>query len=115
MLIFAETFKTIHMESISEVYQEFFSFMHREHGLILVKSQIDDILHEARKLDEKLSKGLIAWHHFDCIYDEEYNIIGYEPCSGCGLTMQEVNELAPNDKGCSEVLKNNTHGKIKRN
>jgi hypothetical protein len=38
----------------SDPFQEFFSFMHREHGLILTNGEMWDILHEIEKLQEKL-------------------------------------------------------------
>jgi len=38
----------------SDPFQEFFSFMHQTHGLILTNGEMWDILHEAEKLQEKL-------------------------------------------------------------
>jgi hypothetical protein len=38
----------------TDPFQEFFSFMHQEHGLILTNGQMWDILNEIEKLQEKL-------------------------------------------------------------
>ena len=39
---------------MDEAYQRFFSFMHEEHGLTLFKGEMDDIVHEALKLNEEI-------------------------------------------------------------
>jgi hypothetical protein len=38
----------------TDPFQEFFSFMHYTHGLILTNGEMWDILHEIEKLQEKL-------------------------------------------------------------
>jgi hypothetical protein len=38
----------------TDPFQEFFSFMHQTHGLILTNGEMWDILHEIEKLQEKL-------------------------------------------------------------
>jgi hypothetical protein len=38
----------------SEPFQEFFSFMHQTHGIILTNGEMWDILHEIEKLQEKM-------------------------------------------------------------
>lgn len=48
--------KDIQLEQ-AELYQEFFNFMSEEHGLILLKSDIDEIIKQAKKLDNKLSNN----------------------------------------------------------
>ena len=35
---------------LADKYQEFFNFMSQEHGLILTKSEMDEILSESKKL-----------------------------------------------------------------
>ena len=35
---------------LADKYQEFFNFMNQEHGLILTKSEMDEILSESKKL-----------------------------------------------------------------
>jgi len=41
--------------NIEEKYQRFFNFMMQEHGLILTRDQMDEILTEAEKLKTKLN------------------------------------------------------------
>lgn len=40
-----------------DVFQDFFSFMSREHNIILTQTEIFDILHEANKLQSKLNRS----------------------------------------------------------
>lgn len=40
----------------ADVYQDFFNFMNQEHGLILTIGEIDEIVHEANELTEKLKE-----------------------------------------------------------
>ena len=42
----------------TDPFQDFFSFMHQTHGLILTNGEMWDILHEIEKLQEKLK----VWH-----------------------------------------------------
>jgi hypothetical protein len=46
--------KKIRKKTISDPFQEFFSFMSQTHGLILTNGEMWDILHEIEKLQEKL-------------------------------------------------------------
>lgn len=39
---------------IADKYQDFFNFMNQEHDLILTIEEMDEILHEALKLNENL-------------------------------------------------------------
>ena len=39
------------------LYNDFFDFMEQEHGLILTHSEMDEIMVEAMKLQEKLQKN----------------------------------------------------------
>lgn len=39
---------------MDEAYQRFFSFMQQEHNLTLLKGEMDDIVHEALKLNEEI-------------------------------------------------------------
>jgi hypothetical protein len=44
------------LQQIAKTYQEFFNFMNQEHDLILTVEQMDEILYEARKLEQKLNE-----------------------------------------------------------
>lgn len=41
---------------MNEAYQRFFTFMEQEHGLILLTSQMDDIVAEAVKLHDEIQQ-----------------------------------------------------------
>lgn len=42
------------LREFADKYQEFFNFMNQEHDLILTIEEMDEILHEALKLNEIL-------------------------------------------------------------
>lgn len=42
---------------IADKYQEFFNFMMQEHNLILTISEMNEILLEAKKLEDKLKQN----------------------------------------------------------
>jgi hypothetical protein len=71
------------MEDVSELYQDFFSFLCREHNIICTISDMQEILTEANKLQEKIIKSYCE-HFFPCIWNEEFDIIGYGKCEKCG-------------------------------
>ena len=48
--------KNTALQQIADTYQEFFNFMNQEHDLILTVEQMDEILYEARILDQKLNE-----------------------------------------------------------
>jgi hypothetical protein len=41
---------------LADKYQDFFSFMNQEHNLILTISEMNEIIHEANKLQEQLNQ-----------------------------------------------------------
>lgn len=44
------------VKETANVYQDFFNFMSKEHGLILNINEMDEILYQSKKLSDKLKE-----------------------------------------------------------